>query len=190
MSPTRLIRFIAVEDSRTYVGAPILPPDLDVAQYVAASDRSPLTARVLPSDNILDASLAPTDQLRTVARLLPILPPARIPSIRALGANYVQPGQEAREARAKRPALPILFFKPPQSCVVGHGDAIVVPKEMEHETDYEVELVVVIGRDCKDVQVHEALSYVRGYALGNDVSARKRMFAVPQWGLGEFVGCL
>jgi 2-keto-4-pentenoate hydratase/2-oxohepta-3-ene-1,7-dioic acid hydratase in catechol pathway len=42
-----------------------------------------------------------------------------------------------------------------------------------------------MGKDAKDVPKEKALEYVLGYTLSNDVSARKRMFAVPQWGLGK-----
>lgn len=43
----------------------------------------------------------------------------------------------------------------------------------------------MIGKTCKNVKKEDALKYVLGYTLGNDVSSRKRMFAVPQWGLGK-----
>lgn len=45
--------------------------------------------------------------------------------------------------------------------------------------------VVIIGKTCKDVKRENAFDYVLGYTLANDVSARTRMFAVPQWGLGK-----
>lgn len=44
---------------------------------------------------------------------------------------------------------------------------------------------VIISKPCKDVSPSRALDYVLGYTLTNDVSCRKRMFAVPQWGLGK-----
>jgi len=135
---------------------------------------------------ILDASLSPSStEVRTVKKLLPLLDPKAIPSIRALGANFIQPGQVEAEAKSKRPPIPILFFKPPLTTVVGHGDAIRLPRELADQTDYEVELVVIIGTECKDVKREDALQYVLGYGIANDVSARKRMFAVGQWGLGK-----
>jgi 2-keto-4-pentenoate hydratase/2-oxohepta-3-ene-1,7-dioic acid hydratase in catechol pathway len=65
---------------------------------------------------------------------------------------------------------------------------VVIPKcAQENEADYEAELVAVIGENCKDVTPEEALKYVVGYTIGNDVSARKwqrnpeRAGGVPQW---------
>ena len=59
--------------------------------------------------------------------------------------------------------------------ITGPFDNIIVPKcaSAKPEVDYEGELVVVIGKDCKDVSKEEALSYVHGYCIGNDVSARR-----------------
>lgn len=183
---TRLIRFIAVEDGLTYSGEPLLPPTEDVgASLVKGSP--PLQARVLSRDDPLDTSLRLTGTVKTVQRLLPPLDPhIHVTSIRALGANFVQPGQNPAEAKSveKRPKLPIVFYKP-ISTIIGHGQDIRLPKEAVGETDWEVELVVVIGKTCKNVQREDALNYVLGYTLSNDVSSRKRMFAVPQWGLGK-----
>ena len=59
--------------------------------------------------------------------------------------------------------------------ITGPFAAIVVPKcaAAQPEVDYEGELVVIIGKDCKNVSKEEALSYVHGYCIGNDVSARR-----------------
>lgn len=183
---TRLIRFIAVEDGLTYSGEPQLPPTADIGAAFVAGE-PPIKARVLVRDDPLDTSLRLLAELRTVARLLPPLDPQQhVASIRALGANFVQPGQDAAAAKGeKRPPLPIVFYKP-KATIVGPGADIVLPKEAAEQTDWEVELVVVIGKPgCKDVSREEALDYVLAYTLSNDVSARKRMFAVPQWGLGK-----
>ncbi len=60
-----------------------------------------------------------------------------------------------------------------------------IPECAEDESDYEVELVVVLGETLKDATPQQAMKAVLGYTLSNDVSARTRMFAVPQWGLGK-----
>lgn len=186
---TRVVRFVALEDGLTYAGEPLLAPRADIGQAFAAGSPA-LQARVLARDDVLDASVRLTDVIRTVQRLLPPLDPrlaqGQLGTIRALGANFVQPGQDAAEAKqpGKRPALPIVFYKPPSS-VVGHGDAIRLPREAADQTDWEVELVVVIGKACRNVSREQAFDYVLGYTLSNDVSARQRMFAVPQWGLGK-----
>ena len=67
---------------------------------------------------------------------------------------------------------PILFYKP-QTTLIGPEATIVVPKAAQpvqkHLPDYEVELTIVIGKPCKDVSEAEALDYVLGYTVGNDV---------------------
>lgn len=85
------------------------------------------------------------------------------------------------------PPFPSLFLKP-STCLAGYGENIPIPKiAQEDEADYETELCVVIGQDAKDVSAEEALSYVAGYTVGNDISARKwqrnpeRAGGVPQW---------
>lgn len=181
---SRLIRFIAVEDGLTYSGEPLLPHTEDVgAAFVNGSP--PLQARILSRDDPLDTSLRLTGTIKTVQKLLsPLDPHIHVTSIRALGANFVQPGQDVIKAKNERPKLPIVFYKP-ISTIIGHGADIRIPKEAIGETDWEVELVVIIGKTCKNIKKEDALDYVLGYTLSNDVSSRKRMFAVPQWGLGK-----
>lgn len=72
------------------------------------------------------------------------------------------------------PAFPAVFMKATSS-ITGPFDDIVVPKcaSQKPEVDYEGELVIVIGKDCKDVSKEDALDYVHGYCIGNDVSARR-----------------
>ncbi|UZJ51928.1 hypothetical protein CBS101457_001248 [Exobasidium rhododendri] len=183
---SRLIRFIAIEDGLTYSGEPLLPPTADVgAAFLKGSP--PLQARILARDDPLDTTLRLTSTIKTVQRLLsPLDARSHVSSIRALGANFAQPGQNPAEAKSvgKRPKLPIVFYKP-NTAITGFGGDIRLPKEAVGETDWEVELVVIIGKTCKNVKKENALDYVLGYTLSNDVSSRKRMFAVPQWGLGK-----
>jgi 2-keto-4-pentenoate hydratase/2-oxohepta-3-ene-1,7-dioic acid hydratase in catechol pathway len=95
----------------------------------------------------------------------PIPRPGKIITI---GLNY---RDHAAEGGLPAPEAPIVFAKYP-SAVVGSGEAIQVRPDISAEVDYEAELVVVIGREAKDVPVEEALGVVFGYACGNDVSAR------------------
>ena len=61
------------------------------------------------------------------------------------------------------------------SSITGPYDDIIVPKcaSAKPEVDYEGELVIIIGKDCKDVSKEEAFDYIHGYCIGNDVSARR-----------------
>lgn len=140
---TRLITFIAAEDHQTYSGQP-LDDSLDVGLAYSRGER--IEVRVLdpstPSPLDRDARLS-KDVVRTVKVLLPPLSSSQVGTIRALGANYVQPGQDASEAKKNRPKIPILFYKPP-SALSGPERDIVIPRVAKRngdETDYEAELV-------------------------------------------------
>ncbi len=107
-----------------------------------------------------------SNRVVAVARLLaPVVPPA----IFCIGLNY---RKHAEETGSAIPEWPVVFMKQP-AAVVGPGAAIELPRGLKSGcVDYEAELVVVIGRRCKNVSVGDALDYVLGYTCGNDVSAR------------------
>ena len=92
---------------------------------------------------------------------------ARVETFYAIGLNYAQ---HAAEAGMEPPKEPILFNKS-ASCLAGPNDALTLPKGSE-KSDWEVELGVVIGKRAQNVSVEEALSYVAGYFVINDVSER------------------
>jgi 2-keto-4-pentenoate hydratase/2-oxohepta-3-ene-1,7-dioic acid hydratase in catechol pathway len=85
-----------------------------------------------------------------------------------IGLNYAD---HAAESGAPIPKEPILFMKP-VTCAVGPNDTVVLPQGSV-KTDWEVELGVVIGRTARYVEQAEALSYVAGYCVVNDVSERE-----------------
>ncbi len=95
----------------------------------------------------------------------PVSKPSKIICI---GLNYAK---HAKETNANVPKEPILFFKATTS-VSGPDDAIVIPKNSV-KTDWEVELAVVIGKRALYVEENEAMNYVAGYCLHNDVSERE-----------------
>ncbi len=76
------------------------------------------------------------------------------------------------EAKMAKPAFPILFYKPVTS-LIGPLATVVIPRvaqpPKEYLPDYEVELVIVIGKAAKDVSEAKALDYVLGYTGANDV---------------------
>lgn len=92
---------------------------------------------------------------------------ARVETFYAIGLNYAQ---HAAEAGMEPPKEPILFNKS-ASCLAGPNDPLTLPKGSE-KSDWEVELGVVIGKRAQNVSVQEALSYVAGYCVINDVSER------------------
>lgn len=126
-----------------------------------------------------------TDQVADISSLLPPLSPAHTGTVRCLGLNYAL---HAKETGLPEPNFPILFYKPPTS-LSGPSDPIPIAPMAQEGTglDYECELVIVIGKKCKDVLENEALDYVLGYAVGNDVSHRdwQMKSGGGQWSLGK-----
>lgn len=124
-------------------------------------------------DAVEEASL-PVSQVKLLA-------PIRFPSkIICLGLNYVD---HAAEQNAPLPDEPIIFLKPP-TAIIGPDENIVKPSFVK-QLDYEAELAVVIGKRAKNVKVSEAKSYIFGYMILNDVSARDIQFKDKQWTRGK-----
>ncbi|MCA9285494.1 MAG: fumarylacetoacetate hydrolase family protein [Phycisphaerales bacterium] len=97
------------------------------------------------------------------------------PAILAIGRNYAE---HAKELGNAVPDRPLVFMKNP-AAVIRDGEPIVIPAICrepvgagEEQVDYEGELAVVIGRDCRDLAADEAHNVIAGYAAANDVSAR------------------
>lgn len=109
----------------------------------------------------------------TDVRLLPPIIPTKIIGI---GKNYAD---HASEMGGEVPAEPIIFLKP-TTALIGTGDDIVLPTT-ERRIDHEVELAVIMGRMAKNVSVADALDYVFGYTVANDVSDRHLQKADGQW---------
>jgi 2-keto-4-pentenoate hydratase/2-oxohepta-3-ene-1,7-dioic acid hydratase in catechol pathway len=97
-----------------------------------------------------------------------LLPPTQPSQVLALAGNYRS--HLADETIPPAFMIPQPFFKSP-SCLVANGEAIVIPKDAK-VVHYEAELVIVIGKLCRDVSKQNALNYVFGVTAGNDVSER------------------
>lgn len=95
-------------------------------------------------------------------------PIARPSKIVCIGLNYAK---HAKETGANIPTEPILFMKSTTS-LTGPFDQIVIPKNSV-KTDWEVELAVVMGKKASYVSEQDAMQYVAGYVLHNDVSERE-----------------
>lgn len=110
-------------------------------------------------------------------------PVGRPSKIVCIGLNYAK---HAQETNAPIPKEPIIFFKSTTS-VVGPNDNIMLPKD-SLKTDWEVELAFVIGKKASYVSKQDALDYVAGYVLHNDVSERAfQLERGGQWAKGK--GC-
>ncbi len=110
-------------------------------------------------------------------------PIAGIGKFIAIGLNY---RDHAEEAGMPIPKEPIVFMKA-TSCIQGPDDDVMLPKGSK-KSDWEVELGIVIGSKAQYVSQKEALSYVAGYCVVNDVSEREyQLERGPQWDKGK--GC-
>jgi 2-keto-4-pentenoate hydratase/2-oxohepta-3-ene-1,7-dioic acid hydratase in catechol pathway len=112
-----------------------------------------------------------------VTMLAPIACP---PKIICLGLNY---RDHAAEQGAAIPDEPIIFMKP-RTAIIGPKGSIIKPSFVK-QLDYEAELAIIIGKKAKNVQASNAKSYIFGYTILNDVSARDIQFKDKQWTRGK-----
>jgi len=126
-----------------------------------------------------EARSAATESLKPGTRLGP---PINNPSkIVCVGLNYAS---HAKESGMAIPTEPVLFFKSTTS-ITGPNDPIIIPKGSE-KTDWEVELAVVIGRKASYIEEKEAMDFVAGYMVHNDVSERTfQLEREGQWVKGK-----
>lgn len=110
-----------------------------------------------------------------------LLPPVTPPAIIGIALNYKAHSAEMGRAPAEHPTF---FIKLPNS-LQAHQKPIRLPAghAQSQEVDFEAELAVVIGKRCRNVSRAEALHFVLGYTLANDVSARDWQY---KWGGGQF----
>ncbi|KAF2099147.1 hypothetical protein NA57DRAFT_56768 [Rhizodiscina lignyota] len=172
---SRLVRFLA-KDGRTYYGDAILPPGVtDIGKITQA--------RVLRGSPW--SKFEVTDRIADVRLLLTPLDRSDIGTVRCLGLNYAE---HAKESGNPLPKYPVLFYKP-ITAVTGPFDPIPLssPTLEVEGVDYECELVAIIGKECRGVSESEALDYVAGYTVGNDVSHREwqKYRGGSQWSLGK-----
>lgn len=100
--------------------------------------------------------------------------------ILCVGLNYKS---HSEECQMTIPENPVIFSKF-NNALAGHKEFVKIPDQAS-EIDYEAELVIVMGETAYQVDREEALDYVLGYTIGNDLSARDFQFKTPQWLLGK-----
>ncbi|MBP6182387.1 fumarylacetoacetate hydrolase family protein [Flavobacterium sp.] len=110
-------------------------------------------------------------------------PVARPSKIICIGLNYVD---HCKETGAPIPEEPIIFFKS-TTALCGPNDNLIIPKN-SHKTDWEIELVFIVGKKASYVEEADAMDYVAGYCLHNDYSERAfQLERGGQWTKGK--GC-
>ncbi|OHC98841.1 MAG: fumarylacetoacetate hydrolase [Sphingopyxis sp. RIFCSPHIGHO2_01_FULL_65_24] len=126
-------------------------------------------ARGVPAD-----SYAPVDPATLQ------LPVPRPRQVFAIGANY---RAHAAEAGVEPPEQPVIFTKFP-SCLTGPNDAVAIRHD---RVDWEVELVVVMGREARNVRAADGWDHVAGLATGQDISERsiQRLGPMPQFSMAK-----
>jgi len=134
---------------------------------------------IIEGESVVEISGSPFDHytktgkthpLSSVKLLVPVIPP----TFYAAGINYPEHVTWAAKMRGEEPALPKkadIGYRA-NNALIAHEEPIIVPKDATELVQYEGELVVVIGKKCKKVSEKEALDFVFGYTIGNDVSER------------------
>jgi 2-keto-4-pentenoate hydratase/2-oxohepta-3-ene-1,7-dioic acid hydratase in catechol pathway len=122
------------------------------------------------------AKKKPTLTMDKVKLLAPVNPPR----IFGIGVNYAEHAAESQTETQKVPTVFIVL----SSAVVGPGENVILPKATTMP-DYEAELAVVIGKAGYQIPAANAMEYVFGYTIMNDVSARDVQRATTQWSLGK-----
>ena len=134
---------------------------------------------IIEGDNVVEVEGNPFDgynktsksqPLASVKLEVPVIPP----TFYAAGINYPEHVTWAAKMRGKEPVLPEkadIGYRA-INALVPNQHPIIVPKDATELVQYEGELVVVIGKECKNVTQAQALDYVLGYTIGNDVSER------------------
>ncbi|NCC81199.1 MAG: hydrolase [Clostridia bacterium] len=121
-----------------------------------------------------------------------ILAPVRYPrrNFFCLGMNYADHAKEVAftetEKKPEVPKFPVYFSKLAYPALEDKG-IIPYDEELTKMVDYEVELAVIIGKEGKDIKEDEALNYVFGYTIANDISARNLQGKHGQWFKGKSV---
>ncbi len=165
---------ISLPNLAAQLNSPLSPA---IEQFVTSGFTEQKTAQELidcATPEILNKVSASINEVQLLA---PIIFP---PKILCLGWNYLD---HTAETKTTPPTEPVVFMKP-HTAIIGTGDCI-VKRPFVTQLDYEGELAIVIGKNAKDVSESEALDYVFGYMVLNDVSARDFQFRDQQWTRGK-----
>lgn len=142
--------------------------------YCSTSDTSTNLEKAMASAATGPAAESMIRKTSECRLLAPIQDPGKII---CLGLNYAD---HAAEQGQTPPVIPMIFSKFP-SCIIGSGEPVLLPFAYTQKSDYEVELAVVIGRCGKEIPEGDAMRYVAGFTILNDVTARDFQSQDRQW---------
>lgn len=161
------------------LGLPDCPDDMP--GWVRGGAATLDAARAIAERAAGDASMGVA--LAGVRLRAPIPDPVR--NLVCVGLNYQEHVEESKSATGvDAPKYPVYFTKPPQT-VIGPDDEIPWHGHVSKLIDWEAELAVIIGRECRDVDEGKALECVFGYACANDITARDLQGRHQQWYKGK-----
>ena len=126
---------------------------------------------------VVDNAVANHTELEPVRDLRHASAVLRPPQVIAIGANYAA---HASELKLRSEKAATVFSLWPNS-LAGHEGTTSWPEDLTTQVDYEAELGVIIGKPARDVHVRDALDYVYGYTVVNDITARDLQFSEAQW---------
>lgn len=157
------------------------------SSMLALLDAGP--AALAEAGELVDAGGAPgargTFALRDVTLRAPIPRPRK--NVYCVGLNFRSHVEQNARALGQEPEIPStpLFFSKPVTAVIGPDEPIRLDRRLTAKLDYEVELAMVIGRAGTWIPRAEAGSYIAGYTIVNDVSARDLQFRTSQFLYGK-----
>lgn len=120
----------------------------------------------LPAAKRQEAAVAMDD----VKLLVPVPKPDKLLLLAGNYSKHIEEGGGRAEERAR--TIPYVFMKPPATTLTHPGDPVRIPSVSPDQIDWEIELGVVIGKQCKGISEADALSVVAGYTVVNDISDR------------------
>jgi len=150
---------------------PRLPASM--LDFLAAGER----ARELAVEVLQEAPASAMHEREAVTLKAVLTNPGKIICI---GLNY---RDHAAETHQSIPEVPMVFAKY-NNTLVGSGESILLPR-VTQRVDYEAELAVIIGKRGRSIAEAEAMDYVAGYSIFNDISARDYQMRTSQWTIGK-----
>ena len=151
-----------------------MPDSVDLLDYLPPDGKGHASAKKL-AEWMMKEDQGPSRLQRFAPGEVELLAPIPRPNkLLLLAGNYAKHIEEGGGKAAERAeTFPYVFMKPPTTTLTDPGKAVTIPKISPSAIDWELELAVVIGRRCKGVFEANALSYVAGYTVINDISNRR-----------------
>ncbi|KAJ5085759.1 hypothetical protein N7532_010530 [Penicillium argentinense] len=170
----RWVRFRST-DGKIYGGEPV---DSEIDVGLAIANKEEILVKTVEGSSALNHTAQFNGEQKPITELLSPISQSEAGAIRCIGLNYKE---HAAEMKLALPSTPTIFLKADTSLASAAAPITLPSNVSEAEADYEVELAIIIGKLCKNVDVCEAGGYILGYAVANDVTARQHQERTSQW---------